>query len=278
MAIGRETIGIVLVALTASSVVTAFIAGERPSRVVEVVENSFPSEIRDSQWNTFSLVVVARRPLERLDLQYSCLHQAQVFASNITQGRPEREAMAALSPVSDLLIMARGLGMQPVQSVVQVVANKSRRDAYVIDFSAMLRPSMDDPVLGDYFGSGANTIYAGILDDSGQLVLYAGVRDFFHARNVTIMEMSLSLNDEKSVFKRARDLSPSERAAKAPDMVDAPAVGTVSFSGLKKDDTVRLVFSLDSSAAGYGSYVQIIRIFADGKLEEEITNFLPKAR
>lgn len=278
MPIGRETVGITLIALTASTVLTAFIAGERASEMVEIVENSYPSEIRENQWNTFSMVVVARRALEYLDLEYSCLHEIRLFGPESTAGRSGMEAMAALSPVSDLLMMARALGRDPVEFMAEVVVNKSKHDAYVIDFSSILRASMDDPVYGDYFGYGANTIYAGILDDAGQLLLYTGVKDFFHGRNVTITEMSLSLNDDKLIFKRGRDLSPSERADATPTLLDAPAVGTLRSTGLIKDDTVRLVFSLDSSAAGHARYLQIIRLFANGQLQEEIANFLPRAQ
>jgi len=274
----RETIGITLIALTASSVLTAFIAGERASEMVEIVENSYPSEIRENQWNTFSMVVVARRPLEYLDLEYSCLHEVRLFGPEATAGRSGREAMMALGPVSDLVMMAAALGMEPVESATEVMVNTSKHDAYVIDFSDLLRASLDDPVSGDYLGYGINTVYAAIFDDTGVVLLYAGIKDFFHGRNVTITEMSLSLNDDKHTFKRASDLAPSERAAGAPTLLDAPAIGTVRFTELRKDDTVRLVFSLDSSGAGHARYLQIIRLFANGQLEEEIANYFPRAQ
>jgi len=274
----RETIGITLVALTVSSVLTAFIAGEKPSDVVELVENSYPTEIREDQWNSFSIVVVARRPLEYLDLEFSCLHEVRLFGPETTAGKSEREALLSLSPVSYFVAMAQALGVEPVEFAAEVMVNKTKHDAYVIDFSDLLRASMDDPVFGDYFGHGAHTIYAGIFDDTGVILLYAGIKDFFHGRNITITEMSLSLNDDKRTFKRARDMSPSDRAAGAPTLLDAPAVGTLRFTELRNDDTVRLAFSLDSSAAGHSRYLQIVRLFANGQLEEDIANYLPRAQ
>jgi hypothetical protein len=47
----------------------------------------------------------------------------------------------------------------------------------------------------------------------------------------------------------------------------------LSFENLEKDDTIRLAFSVDKSTAPYRENLELIRIFADTEVENQLANF-----
>ncbi len=277
MAIRREAVGVALLTLTASTIFTLFIIGEKAVRMVEVVENVYPDEIRTDQWNVFSVSVIARKPVKYLEIEFRSLHVIGIGDVGPEAGRFGLEGLLSLGHFSDLLRMAQSIGMDPVEFEMEVELNGRKHDIYVIDFTEGLQPLVEAAVLGDYSGSGVTaTVYAAIYNETGLVRLYAGTKDYFPRRNMTINELTIGLNDEKSSYKRAKDLSSSQISAQVPTLVDAPEFGSIRFSDLKKDDIVRVAFSVDASASPYSNNLQIIRIAADCRVEEEIANFVSR--
>lgn len=274
MTFTREIIGVVLIALTASTMVTLFIVGERANRDLEILENRFPSSIRQDQRNTFSLGLIARRPIEDLRVQVGSLHLVPPESYEVEMGRFGREGMLSLEPIRTLTQMSEWLGIDPVELEMKVIRNRTKQEMYLFDFTGLL-PYVNDSVLGGYFAGGITSIYAGVFNESGLAYLYAGSEDFFAHRNGTITELSISLNDEKRTYRRIKELSPEEIKSGVPTVVDAPPLGTVEFKGLSKDDTIRIAFSVDRSSlpGGYGDGFEWVRVFVNGIPQADLANF-----
>ena len=280
MARRRDILGIVMIALTASTIFTFFIAVERADRPIEVLEDAFPPQIRHDLRNTFSLGVIARRPLSFMDVEVSFLCRLYGHNSS-TKGR---DGMMEAHEISTMDILARGLGMEPIEYQIEgFKRGLETYDVYVIDYTDILRPVADDAVLGGYSSYGLTTIFAGLSNETGLMFIYAGTRDFFPRRNATITELSISLNDEKEVFKRMKELSPAEIASGVPTVLDAPDLGSVRMTDLMKDDTLRLAFSVDRSTVGgddtylkvyRNDMIEIVQVWADGQVEDTLLNWV----
>jgi hypothetical protein len=276
----REALGIVMIALTASTVFTFFIAVERADRPVELLENSFPAQIRHDLRNTFSLGVIARKPLSILEVEIASLSRLYGHNSS-TKGR---DGMMEVHQIAIMDAVARATAMEPDEYEVRgFKRGLETYDVYVIDYTEILKPLADEAILGGYTGWGLTTVFAGLTNETGLMFVYAGSRDFFPRRNLTITELSISLNDEKEVYKRMKELSPSELASGVPNLLDAPPLGTVTMTDLSKDDTVRLAFSVDrSTVAGADDYlkvarndkIELVRVRADGQVEETLLNWV----
>ncbi len=283
MARSRELVGVVLIALTASTIVTLFLVGERSRDYLEVLENTFPVQIRHDLRNTFSVAAIARRPVKYVQITVASLSRLDVKELGISTDRSGRDGMLSLGFISDLYGMARSLGVEPVEYEMRDVdRNKTRYLMYVLDFTDVLLPLVEPSVLGGYWGAGLTTIYAGLFNKTGLQDLYAGSRDFFSSRNSTITELSVVLNDQKQVYKRVKELSPQDRAMGVAPMLDAPGLGQAGFSDLRRDDTFRLSFSIDrATVPGYDSIykvyrqdrLQLVAISANGEVQHRMANF-----
>jgi len=274
----REFAGVVLIALTASTIVTLFIVGERANKDLEILENRYPSGIRQDQRNTFSLALIARKPVEDLRVQVGCLHLVPSENYEVEMGEFGRDALLSLESVRTLTQMSGRLGIDPVELEMKVIRNRTRQEMYLFDFTGLL-PYVNESILGGYFATGITSIYAGVFNETGLAYLYAGSKDFFASRNGTITELSISLNDEKRTYRRIKELSSEEIKSGVPTLVDAPPLGTVEFEDLSKDDTVRIAFSVDRSSlpGGYGDGFEWVRIFVNGIPQTDLANFFRAA-
>lgn len=266
-------------ALTVSTVLTMFIARERAERSIEILENRYPAVVGHDQTNTFSLGLIARKKISLLQLEVTSLHLVDLSDMEIDAGSFGKDGMTSIDQVSTLFALAEsaqsaGVGRAPVEfEMKQVKRNKTSYEVYIIDFTACLLPLIDEAVLGGYSAPGVTTVYAGVFNETGLAYLYVGFRDYFPARNNTITELTVALNDEEDAYTAVKELSSLEIEGGALTLLDAPGLGTLNFHDLVKDDTVRLSFSVDRSAASYEDNLQIVRIFVDGEAEKEIANF-----
>ena len=273
MAPRREILGVALIALTASTVLTMFIVGERADTMIEVLENTFPEEVRHDQRNTFSLAVIARKPISILELEVSSLNRINTETIDIEMGTFGREGMLSLDFISSMMDLAMKAGSDPIEYEREVTWIRTPHDLYVMDFTDTLLPILDNSLLAGYSGIGVSTIFAGVFNETGLALLFSGFKDYFPRRNITITEMSINFNDEKDTYKRIKELSPAEIASGVPTLLDAPDMGRLTFEDVEKDDTIRLAFSVDKSTAPYRENLELIRIFADAELEEQMANF-----
>jgi hypothetical protein len=241
--------------------------------MVELLENTFPSVVSHDQRNTFSLAVIARKPIEVLEIEISSLNRIDTENIDIEMGKFGREGMLSLDFISSVMDMAVKAGSDPVEYEMEVEWNRTPHNLYVMDFTDVLVPVLNDSILAGYSVTGVSTIYAGVFNETGLALVFSGFKDYFPRRNVTITEMSINYNDEKDTFKRIKELSPSEIASGVPTLLDAPPLGMLTFEGLEKDDTIRLAFSVDKSTAPYRENLELIRIFADTEVEDQLANF-----
>lgn len=281
----REFIGIVLIALTASTIVTLMLIGEVSEDRVEVLENKHPKGLGHDSRNTFSLALIAREPLTSVVIEVSALRELDTTTMEVEMGQFGREAMMELEPISTMMEMCNQIGVEPEEFEMEdVVRNKTTQDLYVFDFTDALA-DINGNVVSGYDDWGLTTVYAGFFNESGMSYLYGGVSDFFFMRNSTITELSVEFNDDKKVYKRLKELSPSEIASGVPDMLDAPPLGMVEFRDLEKDDTMRLAFSIDRSSVPNQDInefrlldgFELIEISCNGEIERRITNYYLKA-
>ena len=273
MPIRRELVGILLIAVTASTMVTVLMVGERSERNVGLLENTFPSEIKFSGRNTFSLGLIARKPTSVLDVEFASLHADDIGSFDVERGKFGREGVLSLRSISTLYQMVSSMGVSPIEYEMRVERNNSEYGMYVMDFSQVLSEMVGDDLLGGYGGGGVTSIYAVLFNETGIAYVYSGFKDFFYPRNSTITELSVSYNDRSDMFKGRKELSKAEIKAGAATVMDAPRVGSLIFEDVKKDDTVRVAFSIDRAAIPYEDNLELIRVIAEGRTEDRLANF-----
>jgi hypothetical protein len=291
LSLGREAVGVALSAVTASTVFTLILVGEKADRAVEVLETSFPTELKYDQRNTFALSIIARRPVQQLEIQLAWFFRYGPAKIGVEVEKKGRDGMLSVPTVLRLYAMAEEAGLGPVEyEIGEVERNGTQYSVYIMDFTDLLILIANNPAeLGGYSGSrtyntpsGVTSVFAGLFDHDGLAYLYGGVRDFYYGRNITIAEMVLTYNGQEEVYRRIGDLSPSQIASGIPTLLDAPGMGTLRYSHVERDDSVRLAFFVDKALVGwsdpqtgidFGDKMWMVRIMADGEAQEDLAGF-----
>lgn len=272
----RRLLGTLAIAAIISSALVNLLFSEKVERTIEILKNDWdvPTAghlpIQERRF-PFTLSMMIRRPVHDLVLKFSVLRN-QTFAVNYTgwQNLTMKEKALCLKRVRELDEKVRGLSelvdVEALQMEVDLDWEGKRFKVLLLDYSSCMeglappQAGMDIPL-----------VFALFFDGSGNLSrFYSGYAEFFLARKNSIQDLVIQLNDNATRYSPTVIEQPGSFS-----LDDLPALGTVRFRDLRKDD--RLFFSMAVNGArveGTAAIMQIVQMRVDGKYQDPIINIL----
>jgi len=244
----REAVGIVLIAVVASALVTIFIQGESDVPF-EVLEERVPEMIPPGSKTThgLSLGIILRRDVESLTWDFDCL-------INVTDrdGEPTRTVDRA---IGTCVRLCEQIGIPYLRQEIEIEGGRG----VLYDFS----PAFPELAPGSAVLS-ATTVYA-LVEVGGRNVSYRGVSDFFLNREKSLSSISLSRNEKPETYITAEAGQAS--AMDRPSIMDAPALGTIRYMDNGIDDRFSMGMVINAVGIPVNSgMMEVVRIYADREL------------
>jgi hypothetical protein len=272
MKVDKSLVGVIGIAIVLSTMITLFIIGERAQEDVTVLRNEFPARLSTmEQKYAFVLSMIARKPLTEVSVQYNVL--SRVALENTTTESTDEETIRANLPKIDALLIESDRMDVPVDTWDGKVQWKNvtetlEFDMYMYDFTDLVKATTPDVKALD-----VRTTYAVWLWDNGTIFYYfEGVSDFFYNRNRTIVDLTITHNDESDYYRAVSEI---EVEGKYEQIMNAPTLGRVTFTDVEKDDRLFVIYSLKGTTIpGHSGMLQIVRVYRDGELETFEANFM----
>ncbi len=272
MKIDRSLVGVIGVAIVLSTIITLFIVGERAKEDVTILRNEYPAKLSTmEQKYAFVLSMIARKPLVDVTVRYNTL--SRVVSPTNKTGATAIETIRNLPKIATLMEQASRLGV-PVDMWNGTVEWKNvtrthKFDMYMYDFTDLVKA-----VTPNYTALDVRTTYVVWLNQTNGSIFYyfEGVSDYFYNRNRTIVDMSITHNEDT---KQYRAVSEIEVEGKYEQIMLAPLYGTVTYEDVKKDDRLFVIFSLKGTTIpGHSGMLQVIRVYRDGELQELLADYM----
>jgi len=293
MRLDRSLLGTILIALVISTLITIFIVGERGGPYL-LVKN----EYRAAEKGRFIIgqTLLAKEPIAHLRLSYFCLvNRTDLIAGIDASGSPE-DVCARIPSLGSYLDISRAGFRAPKVSHFRIQLPrwvdgdrlvKKDYDVYLYDFSqsvwqavpsdlmhSLERPRFGRGHLWDFYNA-----FACLFDEDGNLTyFYEGVADFYTGRVISVEELTVQKNEEKSVYYGTVE---GEGAENVLSVLNAPDRGIADFEGLRRNDRITVLFSIDSSklpsingnwAVAIHQILHIVAISVDGVEAEFLAN------
>ena len=290
----RTLLGVILIALILSTLVTIFIVGEK-SGPYSIVKNDHPQRavLTHGRRYSFGLTLMAREPVASLRISYFCLVNRTDLIEGIRGQATPDDVFQRISGTRSYLDMSKGGLLAPETHTLEIeipVRNgekieKKKFDLYLFDFSKLVwqavpqetMHSLDRPLIGfsgtqhlwDYYN-----IFAALFDEGGDLTyFYQGVADFFCNKVIAIEELIIQRNEDKSIYHGVtKEGEPQDEVI---SVLDAPDMGIVCYENIWRNDRITVFYSLDSSwVPSNQGIIQIIKIDVDEGSPEYIANVM----
>ncbi len=243
----RRLVGILAIAAILSTLVSIGIFQRKEEEPVRFAVNTFPENLPWAGYGRprFVADIVATTELPDLIVEYSILKRVRpVLADPWNQTSLPAENLA-----SNILLLENtrawiercrrdGLEVSVKEREVPVRVNGSDAVLYVYDYTDVFKT----------FGLGpgqlntTETVWGLLVDASGNVSTYAGIRDFFFDR-LRIMH-SLEVFDKTGKESYASKRMLPELRGGRPGIDAAPAMGTLHRRGLSEGDRVHIFFDL----------------------------------
>jgi len=296
MRIDRSLIGVVLIALVVSTLITLFIIGEKGGPY-SIVSNEYRSG--GARRFISGITILAKKPMTYLTLSHYCLLNRTDLIENVSRkGEPE-EVMERIPSLQTFLGMSEFVPPRKSNFSVRIPLWIGREKlvekkfhVYVYDFSRIAwqavpdeirrstkRPSFRGGHLWDYYD-----VFACVFDEKGTLTyFYEGVADFFCGRVMSIEELSVQRNEQKTTYFGVGD--EGKLAGGARSVLEAPNRGVVTFDDVRRNDRLAVTFSIDPSrmpldpTKTYGQIpmyhiMHVVEITADGAAPRYVANMV----
>lgn len=244
----REIIGILLISVVASTLLTYHLRGGVRT-YVELLDLNVPDALPPGAKSTheFSVSLVARRKIETLVIDLDCL----LNATN-TEGNPTASVEEAIKTCS---AMFDALGAPYTIQEIQLEDGKGT----LYDFSSPFS------VLAPRLATLSSTTVYCITDTESGKFAYRGVSDFFVNRNRSLASISFSKNEVPETYLT---MEAGEAAAQGkPSVMEAPPLGRKEYDGILPDDrlSVRMVIK-SIGVPGHSGILETLRIYSDEEL------------
>ena len=273
MKVDKSLVGVIGIAIVLSTMITLFIIGERAQEDVTVLRNEFPARLSTmEQKYAFVLSMIARKPLTEVSVQYNVLSRYGVNPNATTESTDEETIRANLPKIDALLNEADRLGVEPYiwegKAKWKNVTEILEFDMYMYDFSELVKATAPNFTALD-----VRSTYAVWLWDNGTIFFYfEGVSDFFYNRNRTIVDLTITHNDESDYYRAVSEI---EVEGKYEQIMKAPLMGKVTFTDVEKDDRLFVIYSLKGTTIpGHSGMLQVVRVYRDGELETFEANYM----
>lgn len=292
----RSLVGIILIALVVSTLVTLFIVGEKGGPY-SIIKNEYRSGGRLRFIS--GLTLLAKEPMGSLRISHYCLiNRTDLICGLSGQGSPEEvcrrvpciESYLGLSYFREPEI--RKFSVEVPKWIDEKTLILEKFDLYLYDFSKVVwqavpddlmysteRPVFKNGHLWDYYN-----VFACLFDENGNLTLfYEGVADFYCNKVISIEELTVQKNENKSIyFGVTEEGKVQERVL---SVLNAPDRGVVRFEDVDRNDRLAVTFSIDPSrkpqdpTRAYGQFpmykiMHIVEISPDEGNPEYVTNMV----
>lgn len=254
----RSLLGVILIALVLSTIVTAFIIGEDDAPF-SVVKN----EYRESGNARFisGVTLLTKQSLPWLRVSHYCLMNRTDLIGNISRQGTPWEVCERMPGVQAFLNISTFRDPKKIRLKTTIPLWEDREtlvekefDVYLYDFSesawhaipdkimySIKRPKFRWAHLWDFHDA-----FACLFDENGDLTyFYIGVADFFINKVKSLDEMTIERNENTTKYL---GLSEEGRIKEGePSVVNAPDRGVILFKDLKRNDRLAVKTVLDPS-------------------------------
>ena len=243
----REIIGILLIAVVASTVVTYHL--QRASdTAVEMLEEKIPERVPAGEKTTheISFSMVLRRGVESLILDFDCL-----FNATAKEGEPIQGVEDAVQIITDLFT-----DISAPYTVEEIEVDGGSGTLY--DFSdafSVIAPNLS--ILS------STTVYS-IVELDGRKQAFRGVSDFFSNRNFSLDSITLSKNEVPEAY--LTEQAGEAQAQGKPSVMDAPILGRKEYQSTSEDDRISARLVVNSiGVGGHNGVMEVLRLTVEGE-------------
>ena len=263
--IDRGFVGVLLIAVVISTMVMGFVTVEKADVGLEVIKNKYPATLKTSvqERHTFVVNVIARRNQEQVKLKFAVLRVSDppLADPNITtrEGVTLDDIAAEIAPVKTCLSAGKSSPVGFERQILEFNYNGTDVEALLYDFAEVVAAGKTVPDM-----SLAPTTFLLWVDEDDELMYFEGSSDFFLNRNETIESLVISYNDQETTYRSAKEVTGS---LDIPTIAEGPALGTVKYEDVKKDDRMYVMFAVNSlSAPAHEGMIQLVRVYGNGEL------------
>jgi hypothetical protein len=255
----RSLVGVIGIALVASTALTLFIIGEGGGPY-SIVKSEYSASGR-GRWVS-GVTLLCKEPIASLRLSHYCLlNRTELLADVDRNGTPE-QICRRIPNLLSYLSTTQTMGQEPDVKALKVEMARwesyedivrETYDLILYDFSKIVWQAVPDRImyslerpahgrghLWDFYNC-----FACIFDDEGQpIFFYEGVADFFLNKVISIEELTVQKNEQKDMYYGVVEENSTDDAF---SVLRAPDRGVVTFEDLKRNDHIAVYYSLDSS-------------------------------
>ncbi len=255
----RSLAGVVMIALLVSTLVTAFMVGEEGSYAIVKAEYGVSGRSRVVS----GITLLAKRSMGSLRLSHFALvNRTDLVQDRIWEGEPA-EICEQVPSIKSYLDTSRAVGIEPQISQFSMELThwldhdtkvRKKYEAYLYDFSEIvlhavpetIMHSLQRPVYGrghlwDYYDA-----FACLFDENRKLAyFYIGVADFYINRVISIEELTVQRNDDRSTYYGVT--GEGEIMQGVLSTLGVPPRGIARFEDVRRNDMLSVVMSIDSS-------------------------------
>jgi hypothetical protein len=250
MKLDRRLMGVLIISLIVGSLISLYLIRERIESPISVIDQSFPARAlagtSELDRDKYSVAFVSREDLKEVDIRFACLMQVQ---PRFTEDSPEvskpEKAGEMIEQVNSKIEIMRSAGYEPDVVVQEIEIEGHKHTLVIYDFGSKLNQIL--PAEGSsYFP----TVYAVAVNKSKRIdVLFEGVTDFFFMREISLKELEVTRNVNKTTYVAVEGeevLQPGALPAS-----HAPERARVVFTDLHRNDRVSIVYRIASNWGGY---------------------------
>ncbi len=275
MMISREYLGVVLIAVVFSTILTLFIIGERPERPVEILRNEAPPlQFGSDQKFGYAFSLVFRRDSDEVKVKFSWFRPMTMLLTENATGATFEEVLPKFQKIRMLDHFLSAFDAKP-ERIEQNFWPETYPDSQtlILDYSGALKVGMTE------ISHLVHPIYIFVLKDGKITDYYEGIADYFperewrefggdtvkpvrDPRTSGSVEFGLDENRTKYVSLGEKRLMPELHS-----VYELPPYGELTFTNVKKDQRLTVMTFVSGRALGFVSQREMIRVYLNGKLE-----------
>jgi len=243
----REIIGIILIAVIASTIVTYHLQSSSDA-ALEILEEKVPERVPAGEKTTheFSFSLVLRKSVESLIIDFDCLLNATA-----KEGDPVRVVEEAVETITELFT---DLSAPITIEEIELETGSGTLYDFSDAFSA-IAPKV--PTLS------STTVYS-IVEINGSRQGFRGVSDFFSNRNFSLDSVTLSKNEVPETY--LTEQAGEAQAQGKPSIMDAPLLGRKEYQSNSEDDRLSVRLMVNSiGVPAHEGIIEVIRLTVDGE-------------
>jgi len=279
--IDRRLIGILALMFILSTGVFTLFAGEKVREPLEILRNEWNLPREDSGVYllpseegryAYGIVVVARKPIRRLELVFVTLENASgILPQNLSRAAPGlHQAFLSLPEIGNLTSVIYDYRKDSPMRLdeIRFTLNVSGipTSGALLDLTDPMRPVTPPQRLHSIA-----TVQALLFGEDGSIQqYYRGYPDFFLDRNHSIIDITVQHNQNLTKYSQRTTQQGTSLL-----MTQAPPVGHLLFDDVEKDDQIFVSFAVNPAMVSTReTIIQMVLIFLDGEYYDGVTNLI----